>query len=117
MKAREIADAAKEALRSGKFDYVRVNFANPDMVGHTGDLEATRTVRAGGRTLIACASVHRSPGQSRGRVALPPTLILVDTPQCSPSTRLTLGRRRDASSLSSWSSWNGETCISCTSCS
>ena len=41
MKAREITDAAKEALLSGKFDYVRVNFANPDMVGHTGDLKAS----------------------------------------------------------------------------
>lgn len=46
MKAREITEAAKEALISGKFDMVRVNFANPDMVGHTGDLEATKTVRA-----------------------------------------------------------------------
>lgn len=41
MKAREIAAAGKEALRSGKFDQVRLNFANPDMVGHTGDLQAT----------------------------------------------------------------------------
>jgi bisphosphoglycerate-independent phosphoglycerate mutase (AlkP superfamily) len=43
MKAREICEAAKAALRSGRYDMVRVNFANPDMVGHTGDLEATRT--------------------------------------------------------------------------
>lgn len=42
MKAAEIAKAAREALLSGKFDYVRVNFANGDMVGHTGDLEATK---------------------------------------------------------------------------
>lgn len=42
MKAREICEAAKAALRSGRYDMVRVNFANPDMVGHTGDLEATR---------------------------------------------------------------------------
>lgn len=44
MKAREITEAAKEALISGKFDMVRVNFANPDMVGHTGDLEASKVV-------------------------------------------------------------------------
>lgn len=42
MKAAEIAKAAKAALLSGDFDYVRVNFANGDMVGHTGDLEATK---------------------------------------------------------------------------
>ena len=41
MKAREITAAGKEALRSGKYDVVRVNYANPDMVGHTGDLAAT----------------------------------------------------------------------------
>ncbi|KAK9842452.1 hypothetical protein WJX81_000771 [Elliptochloris bilobata] len=41
MKAREITEAGKEALRSGKFQMVRVNYANPDMVGHTGDLKAT----------------------------------------------------------------------------
>jgi len=41
MKAPEIAAAAAEAVRSGKFDVVRVNLANGDMVGHTGDLNAT----------------------------------------------------------------------------
>jgi len=42
MKAREITDAGLEALKSGKFNMVRINYANPDMVGHTGDLQATR---------------------------------------------------------------------------
>ena len=32
-----------EKLDSGKFDVVICNFANPDMVGHTGVLEATVT--------------------------------------------------------------------------
>lgn len=41
MKAAEIADAAIAALESGTFDVVRVNFANGDMVGHTGVLDAT----------------------------------------------------------------------------
>ena len=40
MKAREICEAGKAALRSGKYKMVRINFANPDMVGHTGDLGA-----------------------------------------------------------------------------
>jgi 2,3-bisphosphoglycerate-independent phosphoglycerate mutase len=42
MKAPEITAAGIEALRSKRYDVVRVNYANPDMVGHTGDLEATR---------------------------------------------------------------------------
>ena len=33
MKAREITAAGKEALRSGKYDVVRINYANPDMAG------------------------------------------------------------------------------------
>ncbi len=41
MKVRECTDAVIEMLRSGDFDWGRVNFANPDMVGHTGDLNAT----------------------------------------------------------------------------
>ena len=42
MKAPQITAAGIEALRSRRFDVVRINFANPDMVGHTGNLEATR---------------------------------------------------------------------------
>ncbi|KAL9256765.1 2,3-bisphosphoglycerate-independent phosphoglycerate mutase-like protein [Drosera capensis] len=41
MKAVEIAAKAKEAILSGKFDQIRVNLPNGDMVGHTGDIEAT----------------------------------------------------------------------------
>lgn len=42
MKAAEIADASIEAILSSRFEHVRLNFANGDMVGHTGVLEATR---------------------------------------------------------------------------
>ncbi|KAL6616280.1 hypothetical protein ACP70R_038550 [Stipagrostis hirtigluma subsp. patula] len=41
MKALEIAEKARDAILSGKFDQVRVNLPNGDMVGHTGDIEAT----------------------------------------------------------------------------
>lgn len=41
MKALEVCEAGKEALLSGLYDQVRINFANPDMVGHTGDLPAS----------------------------------------------------------------------------
>ncbi len=40
MKAEEICEAACQRLRQGRFDFLRVNFANGDMVGHTGSLEA-----------------------------------------------------------------------------
>ncbi|XP_068668928.1 2,3-bisphosphoglycerate-independent phosphoglycerate mutase-like [Aristolochia californica] len=41
MKALEIAERARDAILSGKFHQVRVNLPNSDMVGHTGDIEAT----------------------------------------------------------------------------
>ena len=41
MKCAEITDKLIEALESGKYDYYRVNFPNGDMVGHTGNLQAT----------------------------------------------------------------------------
>jgi 2,3-bisphosphoglycerate-independent phosphoglycerate mutase len=42
MAAEAVADAAIDALQSGRYDLVRINFANGDMVGHTGNLEATK---------------------------------------------------------------------------
>ncbi len=42
MKCAEITDHLIEALRSGKYKCLRVNFPNGDMVGHTGSLAATR---------------------------------------------------------------------------
>lgn len=42
MKCAEITDKLIEALSSGKYTYLRVNFPNGDMVGHTGSLAATR---------------------------------------------------------------------------
>jgi 2,3-bisphosphoglycerate-independent phosphoglycerate mutase len=59
-----------EAIDSGKYDFVLVNFANPDMVGHTGQLDAAisaveavdrgldvidRAVRAAGGALFITA--------------------------------------------------------------
>jgi 2,3-bisphosphoglycerate-independent phosphoglycerate mutase len=42
-----VAAAAAAAIRSEKYDFVLVNFANPDMVGHSGKLEPTiRAVEA-----------------------------------------------------------------------
>ena len=40
MKSAEIADSVIEALKSGKYNTLRCNFANGDMVGHTGSFRA-----------------------------------------------------------------------------
>lgn len=41
MSAYEVADKLVDAIKKKKYDFCLVNFANPDMVGHTGNLEAT----------------------------------------------------------------------------
>ncbi|HEY3314942.1 MAG TPA: 2,3-bisphosphoglycerate-independent phosphoglycerate mutase [Bacillota bacterium] len=41
MSARPVTDAAVKAIEAGKFDFILLNYANGDMVGHTGDLAAT----------------------------------------------------------------------------
>jgi 2,3-bisphosphoglycerate-independent phosphoglycerate mutase len=40
MSAPELTDKAVAAIESGKYDLIVLNFANPDMVGHTGSLAA-----------------------------------------------------------------------------
>lgn len=60
MSAPELTERAVEAIASGRYDLVVLNFANPDMVGHTGVLSAAiaavETVDAGlGRIAEAVA--------------------------------------------------------------
>ena len=51
MSAPELTEKAVGAINSGKYDLIVLNFANPDMVGHTGSLpaaiKAVETVDAG----------------------------------------------------------------------
>ena len=42
MSAREVTDACVERIESGNYDVIILNFANCDMVGHTGVYEAAR---------------------------------------------------------------------------
>ena len=63
MSAVDVTKAAKEAILSGKYGLIVVNFANPDMVGHTGSLPATvkaveATDRGVGELLEALAKMH-----------------------------------------------------------
>lgn len=40
MRAPEITESLLEAINSKKYDFLLVNYSNPDMIGHTGDLQA-----------------------------------------------------------------------------
>ena len=42
MRALEITETVVEAIESMKYDYILVNFSNPDMIGHTGNFESTK---------------------------------------------------------------------------
>lgn len=41
MSAREVAKETIKAINSNKYEFIAVNLANPDMVGHTGKIEET----------------------------------------------------------------------------
>ncbi len=68
MKSAETADAAIEAVRSGEFGFIRMNFAGGDMVGHTADIAATR---------IAVESVDLAIGRIADAVAAASGCLLV----------------------------------------
>ena len=51
MSAAEVTAELVGAIRSGRFDLIAVNYANGDMVGHTGDLDAARLAA---ETVDAC---------------------------------------------------------------
>ena len=54
MAAAEVTAAAKAAILSGKYGLIVVNYANPDMVGHTGSLPAA---------IKACEATDRGLGE------------------------------------------------------
>ncbi len=103
MSAPEVTDRLVEAIAAGRFDVVVVNYANTDMVGHTGDLQAAikavETVdhclgrlaaaveRAGGTLLITAdhgnVEMMRDPATHQPHTAHttnPVPLLLVNPP-------------------------------------
>ena len=67
MKAAEITDLVIEAVESGSYDFIRVNFANGDMVGHTGVEPA---IRIAVETVDLCLSRLLAAVEKAGGVAL-----------------------------------------------
>jgi len=64
MSAPELTEKAVAAIDSGKYDLIVLNYANPDMVGHTGSLpaaiKAVETVDAGLGRIVA--AIERAGG-------------------------------------------------------
>ena len=67
MSAREVADEAVRRIESGEYDVVILNFANCDMVGHTGVYEAARLAV---ETVDECVQRVVEATQKMGGVAL-----------------------------------------------
>ncbi len=75
MSAYEIKDAIVEELKKAETDFVCLNFANPDMVGHTGVMEAA--VKAC-ETVDSCAKEVITAGLENGYS----TLVIADHGNC-----------------------------------
>jgi len=62
MSVNEVGDALKEAIESEKFEYITVNYANGDMVGHTGVYEAiqkaVQAVDSNVKKVVEAAKLH-----------------------------------------------------------
>ncbi len=54
MSAPQIAERVVKEIAAGQYDFIALNFANPDMVGHTGNEPAT---------ILACEAVDKAIGQ------------------------------------------------------
>ncbi|MDR1435680.1 MAG: 2,3-bisphosphoglycerate-independent phosphoglycerate mutase [Puniceicoccales bacterium] len=67
MSAAKVCDAFTDAIASGAYDFLLVNFANTDMVGHTGNFEAARTAVA---TVDACLGKILAALDGAGAAAL-----------------------------------------------
>ena len=93
MSAFEVADVVLERLDSDKYDVVIVNFANPDMVGHTGLLDAA--IKAA-ETVDQCVGKVLDKLRSMGGVAIITAdhgnfERMWDTPKDQPHTAHSVG--------------------------
>lgn len=101
MAAPEVADKLEQALYAGSHDFYLVNFAPPDMVGHTGDFDATveaikivdeqlkkvveATLATGGVVMITAdhgnaeeMHKHLSDGENKEHTTNPVPFMLID---------------------------------------
>ena len=82
MSAVAVADAIVAAIEPGRYDLIVANFANPDMVGHTGVWDAT---------VAACEVLDGCIGRvaTRARGWTPRPWRQVGLALCWPSPRTT----------------------------
>ena len=92
MSAREVTDKLCAALGTGAYGFALVNFANPDMVGHTGILEAAmKAVRVVDECVGRLATVARAQGMAM--------LVTADHGNCEMMTDPVTGQPHTAHTL------------------
>ena len=92
MSAREVTDKLTAALATGKYGFALVNFANPDMVGHTGIMEAAvKAVRVVDECIGRLAAVARQQGMAM--------LVTADHGNCEMMTDPVTGQPHTAHTL------------------
>jgi 2,3-bisphosphoglycerate-independent phosphoglycerate mutase len=86
MKAYEITEATTELLKSGKYRFGRLNFANGDMVGHTGVMAAAITAV---ETVDECVGKLLQLVESLGGIAV----ITADHGNCDEMFTIKKGKK------------------------
>ena len=94
MSAAEVTDHLLNAIDSGDFDLIVVNYANGDMVGHTGILSAAITAA---ETLDAClnklaTAIHKAGGAMLVTADHGNCELMVDPNTKAPHTAHTIGK-------------------------
>lgn len=115
MSAYEVTDKLEEAIASGKYDLIVCNYANPDMVGHTGIMSAavkavdtidiclgrlmTALDKAGGVMLLTAdhgnIEMMQDPGTAEPYTAHTTLDVPIIAFGAPPGTQLTNGRLAD----------------------
>ena len=68
MSANKVADYVINSINSGKHDFIALNFANADMLGHTGDIIATvRGIEFVDKQMIR---IHKAVSEKGGQIIL-----------------------------------------------
>jgi 2,3-bisphosphoglycerate-independent phosphoglycerate mutase len=92
MSAREVTDKLCAALGTGQYGFALVNFANPDMVGHTGIMEAAvKAVRVVDECVGRLWQVARAQGMAM--------LVTADHGNCEMMTDPVTGQPHTAHTL------------------
>ena len=74
MSAPEVTDKVVEAIDSGRFDVIVLNYANADMVGHTGRLDAA--VKRSRPSTPASGGSRRRSKRPAAHSSSPPTTAM-----------------------------------------